>query len=227
MSPPMGAARAGIAGARRVSEIPDNGLEHQYDVLSQSGVDPLVDQQGSNDLVAAGSPTRQSGDINGNDSINVDGVDDLYQGSVASVGSSGEWTVAWVGRYLDTGDAFDYGFVNGDVGSAGYGFTANGNNSEWAIVQAGSDVRGGTTDTNLHKWILTYDGTNALLEIDGTVIIDAPISAPNPSGSLSIGGDYVDLTFDALDFGEFAWYSESKDSSGRQAIRDYFDRWGF
>jgi len=198
-------------------------------VQVQSGVDPLVDQQASNDLTAMGAPTLQNGDINGYDSINVDGVDDMYEGDVVPTDPNGEYTVAWVGRfYVDT-NTFLYGYANGDVNVNGYGLGISDNATSWAIVQGGGDVRLGTTDSNLHRFIITYDGSDSYLEIDGSLIGSGANSAPiDPQGSVSIGGDWADDTFRELDIGEFLFYSEYKNSSERSEIDTYLtNKWGF
>jgi len=208
-----------LFGAGLGSAIPDSGLEHRYDAKEQTSAAPLIDQEGSNDLSASGSPQLQS-NINGNNSIFTDGSNELYSGTQAPIGPNGEYTVAFVGRVLDTG-SFQYSFANGSVD--GYAFAQDG--SSWVVFQD-NNTSGGSQDTSLHTFILTYDGSNTILEVDNSQVINtSSLGTPSPRDDLSIGGDVSQPRYQELEFGEFLIYSVFKTSAERQGIYNYLQRW--
>jgi len=205
--------------------IPDSGLLHNWDVQSQSSADPLVDQESNNDLTANFSASITSEGINSFDSIEIPTGGDFYEGGYIPVGGGGEYTIAFVGRWLGQSD-FAYLYANGDLKSDGYALAAN--NSGPVIVQPGGGTSdSGGLDTSLYIYIITYDGSTGLVERDGNTILSGSMPAPSlSSGSFSLGGDHIDDTGDGLELGQFLAYDEHKNSSERTEIRQYLkERW--
>jgi len=210
-----------VDGQTVFTAIPDSGLVHRYSAKSQSDATALLDQQGSTDMSAVGAPTYSNSLINGYPGFTTDGNDDAFSSGLWSIPNSG-WTIAFVGRFATEQD-FKYAWAQGDVSSRGIGL-AKAADDQWIIVQDDTNHLGGTIDQNLHKYIATYDGSNVLLEVDGSVVINESATDPSPSGDASIGGDVNQGRYQNLEFGEFLLYNSDKNSIERSEINDYLNR---
>lgn len=206
------------------SAIPDNGLTHRYSAKEQSDASSLLDQTGSKNMSAVGSPQYLSSGINGNPAFQTDGTDDAFSSSLWSI-SNDSWTVAFVGSF-DALNNFKYAWKHGDILAGGFGLAVD-NDGKWVVVQDNTNYNGGSEDKNLHTFIVTYGSGTLVVDVDDTTIINTSATDPSPTGESSIGGYINQSRFQALTFGEFLIYDSFKESTERSDIRSYFaDEWG-
>ena len=171
------------------SAIPDLGLDHFYFSKQLTTIDPWRDEDGSEDLSPISTPSIVSDGINGNQSVLYDGVDDGHE-------STNPGSLGTDGAYLNVGvfelDAEASGnntiWYNGEGGTDGIGFEARVDDGDYLINHTGNEfVRGGSTDSEPHVYVLTFDSTNVILDIDGSNVINTTISAPTePTGPMQI-----------------------------------------
>lgn len=183
---PVGGARAGLFGGGVA--IPDTQLDHFWYSKSVDSISPWQDEEGSLDASALGDPQLVSDGINSYQSARYDATDDRHEtGSAAPLGSGDEWTAVFVVEGVSSSG--DYTLVqDGTLGSDGYlvGF----NSGVWQIAHNGvGNVEGGSPSTDPQVGVATYDGSTAILDVNGTEVINSSIGAPNsPSGQVSIAG---------------------------------------
>jgi len=171
----------GVTADLPSNAIPDSDLDHLWYGPTASQVDPLPDEIASLDASAVADPTL-GGSINGNTSILYDGVDDYHStGSAATVGSNSEFTFVAVAQ-TDTTNANQIIFNNGDGPSTdGYRFGFSDDGGFLFVSNGIDDINTGSYSTDPLVLVGTYDGSNFILDANGTERVNSSIATPNPS----------------------------------------------
>ena len=231
----MGLKESGLRGSLRnvsvgIDAIPESGLLHDYNVLDQSGsqgniVSTFTDSAGSNDL--SGNGTYQESQINGRDTILMDGVEDVFSGEPANFGPGNEYTYAGVCQFSSV-----------DSGAAIFGNRGD----EWAILSLEGTTEfeadhpgvtsptGGTPDTSAFRYVMTYDGSDSYLDINGTTVINGVSQGFGSfsSENLQLAGNGNGSSLANVHLGRHLFYDEFYDATGRTEIDDALaSEWGF
>jgi len=195
-----GGAWRSLIDGQEVGAIPDTGLDHFYWSQELSGVDPWTDEAGNKDLSSTGNPTLQNG-INSNQTVAYDGDDSHSSSTAASLGTNNVYTFAGVFQLSDTN--VDYSiYLNGK--EANSGFELRTESGIWKVFHhTVASYSGVSIDTNPHVIVGTYDGSNVIVDLDGSNIINTSASAPlSPSGAVEIArGSSNNLVGDVGAFG--------------------------
>jgi len=201
--------------------IPDSGLDHFYWAASINSISTWPDSEGSEDASETAS-TASISDINGTDAVDYPS-DTTHQTSNAwSTGASEEYTFLLVFD-LDNNNNNNRPIVNGGGGSNGVVFDVQyGTDNHYRLVHEGVvGVNFGTSDTDPHIAVGTYDGSNIIVDIDGSEALNTAISAPStPSGTAEIGGDTVIGTSIFTDgrIGAAGWEAAAADVARRDEL---------
>jgi len=173
------------------SVIPDSGLDHLWYAPEAASADPWPNELGAIDVDATGTPSL-SGSINSTTAMQYDGVDDFHSATqTMAVGPNVEHTFVAVVQSNSTVDN-QIVFGNGQTpASDGYRVELAAQGGEWRYIANGIAVEGGGTSTTDAVVLTgTYDGSNAILELNGSQIINTALSTPNdPTTEMEIGGD--------------------------------------
>ena len=162
------------------SEIPDSGLTHEYDarelgLSDQDTIDPFSDNVGSKQLDAVGGPIYNTEQINGNPVADYEGVDDYHEdGSPVPATDGDEFMFAFViAPRSDGSDGIEVGIANADS-SEGFSFSFGVSDGEWRIAMEGeaSSVGGFPSLNDPHAGICGYDGSNLILEVGETEVVN-------------------------------------------------------
>lgn len=229
MTPPVGAARAGVVGARR-DAIPDSGLLHHYDAAQVSAADgdPVstwTDQQGNEDLTGT-APTYQTNVINGNPILRFDAVDDVLQsGAFAATVTQPVLIYAVTAQRVGVTDSQQYhwdGNALNEMMMVG-NTDASGNTFD---IYSGSYVSGSATeDTNFHIHGAHYDGANSILRQDGTQTGSGDAGVDDLNG-FTVGAAGNGSRFAPLDACEYLIY-DATNAPTYTDIESYLsDKWG-
>lgn len=197
----MGAARAGIAGARRVDVIPESGISRwTLDDADTSG-GTTTDVWGNNDLTINGATTGISGanqTYTTNEAFSFDGTDDYCNSTAFDEGQ--DVSVALWCRF-SSADNTDVMLLNKRADAASginieYGTRAAGEIDVFVDTDSSSAQVVASTavdDDNWHHVIATYDGTVVELYIDGSSEGTSSLSGDqSASTELALGKQYDD-----------------------------------
>jgi len=172
------------------ADLPSNailasGLDHIHLSQNLDAADPWLDEGGSNDATAQGNPTLVPSGINGYQSVDLDG-DDYYTASTVATGASTSFTVVAV---IDADALSANAAIVSNGETNGHRLSYNDSVGAWEIGANGiGSVTGGSPDTNPHVLVGTYDGSTAILDVDGAEVINASLGSPTtPSAGFSIG----------------------------------------
>jgi len=216
MTPPIGAARAGLRSVP-VGAIPDSGLLHRYDWSDDSTTTSTVpDLAGDADLT--GSFTDLAGSINGVQAGTFDGADDIVDASYAdstqpierfaviSLNSTANQIIV---------DGFDTSVHTPYIDESG----------NFAIF-AGSRLAGNAADTNNHIMTARIDGANSVYRVDGTQQASGDAGSNEPNGITAGGRNTATLYYDGL-VGEVLDYDPTASGYSRADVEQYLsDKWG-
>jgi len=167
--------------------IPDTQLDHLWLAPTATQADPWVDENGSIDVSSEGSPSL-TGSINSNTAMFYDGVDDYHTASsAATTGPNAEHTFVAVVKVNTTGNATIFNNGQGS-GTDGYRYLYS-SIGEYAFISNGQElVSGGSTDANPTVIVGAYDGTNIIIDVNGTEVLNTSVATPNiPTSELDIG----------------------------------------
>jgi len=212
-----------LQGYQYGAGIPDSGLEHDWDSTAQAfgdgeSVTTLVDQQGTFDL--SGSGTGQTGALNGNDAILLDGADDGYQDSSNGVtmGSGNEYTVATFHEQDSVGGTQTIIYTRAyeirltDSGEIEVVHPAQASYSTGVTLSQGDDA----------IVVMSYDGSTLQAQVEKSQVVDTTESVLDATetgvGSRQDGSQPASILS-----GQTLHYSEYKTDSERDEIVDALD----
>jgi len=206
--------------------IPDSGVKHYYDVRELNASDgdsisQLDDQKGSENLTqstSADQPTYKANQINGNPSL-------LFQSDYLNVDFSTTisqpFEIFMVGRFNDvSGENYrGYDAFNNRVRLLTNDLS---DESQWNMF-AGSSLRGGTLDTNVHYWTSVFNGSNSINRLDGSDLANGDAGSNNLDGltlaNRSSGTDATDV-----DIGWWGVYDPTANGYSRSNVESYLSR---
>jgi len=210
-------------------DIPDSGLLHYYDAKEISATDgdsisQLDDQQGSENLTQLTSskqPTYRTNRINGNPTLlsQSDYLDVNFASNISQ-----PYEVFFVGRFNTVGGANYRGY---DGFNNLVRLNANDATGEDSWTQyAGSIIRGGSLDTNIHLWTNVFNGSNSVQRLDGAQIAIGNSGSDSLDGltlgNISGGGDGTDI--------DICWwgvYDPTATGYSRSDVESYLvNEWG-
>lgn len=214
MTPPVGAARAGMLGP--ADAIPDSGLLHNYDWSNDATTTSTVpDLAGGTNLT--GGFTNLSAAINGRQAGTFDGTDDEVRGDYANV--TEPYDIFFVARFRSI-NSNDITFESTSGGQHQL-FIDSG--PAWGLFQ-GSIVSGGTPDTNAHLFTTGWSTTD-ILRIDEADVASGDSGTAETSGMIvgSAGGS----NFAPVDAGQLAVYDADASGYSRSDVEVFLvDKWG-
>lgn len=210
------------------ADIPDSGdLHARFDAteLSLSDGDSVTtwgDATGNgHDLTDGGfSPNFQTNVINGNPVVRFDGVDDFLDVAFSALSQPNQIFGVFQLTTLPSGNNSMWDSEGADRET----FVVNADDDDWQIF-AGSNVRGGSLDTDPHIHAALFDGPSSTVRIDGTEVASGDTGAQSLDG-FTLGSDNDQRAFVAVDVGEVLIYPQDK--SGVQSdVESYLsDKWG-
>jgi len=219
-----GGLRAG--GLRELSAIGlpvTNNIYYRWKIAGLSGtdgdvVDPWTDSEKGHDLTANGDPTLNSGSLNGNDAIDLDGSGDWYSEPNSFTSVSQPFTYYIV---LDLDSGTDQRVISAD-GPVPLRYSG----SNW-FAKYGSSVYGSSsTSTNLIT--VRADGSNSVIREDTSETGSGDVG----TGDLPnfwVGGKFGDAGDELVDgrIGEILVYDVAHSSGTIADIEDFLvNKWG-
>ena len=195
-----------LVDGEEIAGIPDS-VDYQFVASSWTEGASWDSEDGTASLNEVGSPTKQSGDLNGEDTIYLDGVDDAFENS--SLSWSQPNAVVIVGRHI-SGSGEDSRFFDSQ-GSGRQILTAD-ENGNFGIF-AGSWIEDGATDSNWHIFNPLYDGASSDLRVDGTESVSGDIGTMGLDGPV-IGARDNFSAFHEMEVAEI-WFMSSPSASDR------------
>lgn len=178
-----------------VRDIPDSGLDHLWWGPSIDDISTFPDEEGVLDLSADGGPVLS--DINGRQASSYDGVDDGHRTTTGlSLGSGGVWTAVLVVEPNDNNEtvvAFSTGTDGSNAG--GYALRIRWDNNDYAVTHSGIvSADAGTPTTDPQVIVATFDGSNAIMDVNGDEVVNESISPPDPVQDATAIGQRSDQT---------------------------------
>lgn len=173
------------------------------------------------DLTSGTAPTYKASVINGNPVVRHDGVDDYLDVNWAAFAQPNHIFAVWRFQALD----------NNNITPVYHG--ENGNNrhtlgerdtDNWRIF-SGSNVEGGSKDTNNHISAALYDGANSYLRLEGGQVLSGDAGSEG-MGGMTTGSNNSQAVYGQVDIGEILIYPMDK-SAVESDIESYLsDKWG-
>jgi hypothetical protein len=178
--------QVGLHDALTVSTIPDSeDLHARFDASDKTSVSSWVNETSEADLDAFGSPTIQTSDKNGLNTVLYDGTDDYHATDWNSaISQPYQIFVVFVNDDISL-DSFLFGGQGPNTTGRG-DLRFNGANGDAYSIDAANNASGGTIDGDWHIANILFDGANSKLDIDGSNIISANAGSDNRSG-MSLG----------------------------------------
>lgn len=174
--------------------IPDS-VTYQFVASSTSSGSDWTSEDGSLTLSATGSPTIQSNDLNGEDTLLYDGVDDYHRTTNISI--TQPLAIVAVYQYQATGQGGSRAISDTDAPSSELRLDPDDGNGKYEIY-AGNRVDNTATDTQwrIHSGI--FDGANSESRLDGSTDASGDAGSNDPSG-LEVAhreaGDHTEIKF--------------------------------
>jgi len=220
---PSGATGSEIVGPSgqvlwQANAIPDSGLDHLWWGPSISDISTYPDEEGALDMPSVGGPSLSS--INSRQAGGYDGADDAHQvGQSLSLGGSGQYTFVAVYELSDDGTK-QTPFSMGRDADSGFEFGLEFDNSQYRFHHPSVDIiQAGTPSTSPEIAVGTFDGSTAILDINGTEVINAAMAAmnaPEPYTDIARGGDGVNWSNGAI--GAAGWEATAADAARRDEL---------
>jgi len=213
----------------KVIDMPDNGLQHEYDSRQLTGfsqddvVTSFDDIVADNNLLASGEPTYQEDELEGSDAVQYNSIGDVHEGDGMDSGENSEYTIAFVVKPTDVSNRERFNGVESDI-RAGVGW----DNGEWEAHHMGqiATTGGSISAGQAYAGVQTYDGSDKILQIGDDVIV-------NTSADIESGEDFIQIG-DAggnepnVIVGHTLFYDQFYDAEGRDDIISWLETsWGF
>lgn len=225
---PVGAARVSRNSLAKVipdSEVDQTGLLYNYHAPESGGSDgnsvsTLVDVEAGENLSGSGTYREQVfGEFQ---AIELDGIDDVFSGSVSSLGQS-EYTVAGLVKMLSvsTSEPIYHAGVDGD----GMALTPE----DGAFVNSGQFGNGTwnqSTGTN-YIFVQTYDGSTGILDVNDSEVINTSGGFNGPTTLIHVGEFLETNARGNFYLGQIAFWNTYKTGTERSNIHDQIaSNWG-
>ena len=151
------------------SAIPDS-IEYQFVASSTASGSDWTSEDGTLTLSALGSPTLQSGGLNGEDYLSYDGNVDGHEGTDGELNITQPDALVGVFRTPTLGQAGSR-FFGGDDDSTGGNHHINPQANDIYRFFAGTPLESGSSDTNWHIISAYADGANSYIRLDGSELV--------------------------------------------------------
>ena len=185
-----------LADGSEISAIPDS-VEYQFAASSASNGSDWTSEDGSLTLSVIGSPTIQSGALNGEDTVYYDGADDGHRGT--NVNISQIFGIVAVYQYPTTGQGSSRGI--GDTNSTRAYLDPDGVNSSFEM-SAGNYIGNAATDTNWHIHSGYFAGSNSENRLDGSTNVQGD-AGTNSLEEIDVAYNQNGTTYTELEVAEF------------------------
>lgn len=211
-------------GTKFTSAIPDSAIS-QYDatqIAASDGdsVSTWADEQNTGDLSAVGAPTYRSSGINGNASVEFDGVDDEMTASIGTYTQPITYAIVYEMFNLGTND----NILDRQSGSLQYRID---DSDDYNHYDGTAGLTGGSPSTSPEIGLLFWDGSNSEQYVNGSQV---PLT-DNGVGStdlvdLQVGNNAFNQYFNGY-VGEIVVYNDRLTSSERSDEESRLsDKWG-
>lgn len=216
-----------LVDGEEISAIPDFGLDHLFWGPSIEDVSTFPDAVGDADMSANGDPTLTT--LNDRQSVSYGGGPDSHDVATSfGLGDADEWTAVLVINPNDDGESQRWFSMGG--GSGGYNIGIRFGRNDYIFEHSGvTSSNNGPPITGPQVIVATYDGSNAIMDVNGDEVInqsiadlsgpaDKTVIANNPDG----GGAFANGVLGAAGHEAAAADSERRDEL-TQKLADEFE----
>ena len=207
---PFGASRAGLMSVA-VDDIPDSeDLQIHADASDKTDVSSTWETGIGPDLSAVGSPSIQTDEQNGNNAVRYDGENDGHSSGsfTSSQTQPNHLFVVFRARETDFDATLPILATEDDTNRQDILQDESGD-GEWGL-NSGSNIRGGSTDTNWHIASALFNGSNSTLRIDGTQVASGDAGSDGWPSLTVAYLDWASGNEHAIDVGEILGYQTDK-----------------